>query len=126
MISEIFTAMLITSLSGSCLAAVILLARPLTKRVFGYSWHYYIWLTVLFAMLLPMRFSLPRTADITPTVPAVTQSEQTALTEQDTNIAASVPQEDTKTDLIRTGTSLSQASSTTDLILSRISGLRAQ
>ena len=104
MISEIFTAMLITSLSGSCLAAVILLARPLTKRVFGYSWHYYIWLTVLFTMLLPVRFSLPRTADIVPSVPAAVQSGQSVQTEQDTNIAASVPQEDTKTELLQTGT----------------------
>ena len=104
MISEIFTAMLITSLSGSCLAAVILLARPLTKRVFGYSWHYYIWLTVLFTMLLPVRFSLPRTADIVPSVPAAAQSGQSVQTEQDTNIAASVPQEDTKTELLQTGT----------------------
>ncbi len=37
MITEIFRALLITSLAGSCLAAVILLAKPLTQKVFGYS-----------------------------------------------------------------------------------------
>ena len=39
MLGEIFKALLITSLAGSALAAVISLLRPITKKVFGYSWH---------------------------------------------------------------------------------------
>ena len=60
MLSEIFKALLITSLAGSCLAAVITLAKPITKKVFGCSWHYYVWLAVLAVMILPVRFTLPQ------------------------------------------------------------------
>lgn len=59
MLTGLFQAMLITSLAGACLAAVITLARPVTKRVFGYAWHDYIWLAVLAVMLLPVQFRLP-------------------------------------------------------------------
>ena len=52
MIGEFFKALLITSLAGSVLAVVISLLRPITKKLFGYSWHYYIWLCVLFVMLM--------------------------------------------------------------------------
>ena len=56
MISEIFKAFLITSLAGTAFAAVISLIRPITKKAFGYSWHYYIWLCVLLVMIMPVRF----------------------------------------------------------------------
>lgn len=57
MISQVFKAILITSLAGSALTGVICLFRPITKKHFGYSWHYYIWLCVLAVMLIPVRFS---------------------------------------------------------------------
>ena len=105
MIAEIFIALLITSLAGSCLTAVILLVRPFTKKVFGYSWHYYIWLAVLFAMLLPVRFNLPQAADTVPLVSPVIQSEQPVQTEQvqNTNVAAPAPQANPETNLLQTG-----------------------
>ena len=81
MISEIFKALLITSLSGSALAIVISLLRPITKKIFGYSWHYYIWLCVLFVMLMPVRFNVnPPSAPsiVTQTV----RTQQTVVTEQ--------------------------------------------
>ncbi len=84
MLSEIFKALLITSLAGSCLAAVIALTKPLTKRIFGYSWHYYIWLAVLAVMILPVRFTLPQKAEIPPV--AAVQTAQTAETAQTTQI----------------------------------------
>ena len=58
MINEIFKTILITSFAGSALAVVISLFRPVTKKIFGYSWHYYIWLCVLFVMLIPVRFNV--------------------------------------------------------------------
>lgn len=58
MLGEIFKMFLITSLAGSVLAGIISLLRPATKRIFGYSWHYYIWLCVLFVMLVPVRFNI--------------------------------------------------------------------
>lgn len=81
MISEIFKALLITSLAGSALAVVISLFRPITKRIFGYSWHYYIWLCVLFVMLMPVRFNVNPTP--TPSITTqTTQTEQTTVSEQ--------------------------------------------
>ena len=74
--NEIFKAVFITSLAGSALAAVISLFRPITKKLFGYSWHYYIWLCVLFVMLMPVRFDVkPQTAP-----GFVTQTAQTEQT----------------------------------------------
>lgn len=75
MIGELFKALLITSLAGSVLAVVISLLRPITKKLFGYSWHYYIWLCVLFVMLMPVRFSVN-------TMPAPNIATQTVQTQQ--------------------------------------------
>ena len=81
MIGEIFKALLITSLAGSVLAIVISLLRPITKKVFGYSWHYYIWLCVLFVMLMPVRFNVKPTPAPSIT-PQTVQAEQTTVSEQ--------------------------------------------
>ena len=81
MIGELFKALLITSLAGSVLAVVISLLRPITKKIFGYSWHYYIWLCVLFVMLMPVRFNvnpMPAPNIATQTV----QTQQTVAGEQ--------------------------------------------
>ena len=80
MIGELFKALLITSLAGSVLAVVISLLRPITKKIFGYSWHYYIWLCVLFVMLMPVRFNvnpMPAPNIATQTV----QTQQTVVSE---------------------------------------------
>ncbi len=81
MIGELFKALLITSLAGSALAAVISIFRPITKKLFGYSWHYYIWLCVLFVMLMPVRFNvnpMPAPNITTQTI----QTQQEAVSEQ--------------------------------------------
>lgn len=81
MIGELFKALLITSLAGSVLAVVISLLRPITKKIFGYSWHYYIWLCVLFVMLMPVRFNvnpMPAPNIATQTI----QTQQEAVSEQ--------------------------------------------
>lgn len=76
MIGELFKALLITSLAGSVLTVVISLLRPITKKIFGYSWHYYIWLCVLFVMLMPVRFNVN-------TMPAPNIATQTIQTQQE-------------------------------------------
>lgn len=76
MIGELFKALLITSLAGSALAVVVSLLRPITKKIFGYSWHYYIWLCVLFVMLMPVRFN------VNP-MPAPNIATQTIQTQQE-------------------------------------------
>lgn len=60
MFGEIIKSLFITSLAGSVLAGILALAKPVTRRVFGYAWHYYIWLAVLIVFLLPVRISLPQ------------------------------------------------------------------
>ena len=93
MISEIFKALLITSLAGSALAVVISLLRPITKKIFGYSWHYYIWLCVLFVMLMPVRFNVNPTP--APSITSQTvQTQQTVVSKQPEtteNIAQTAP-----------------------------------
>ncbi len=91
MIAEIFTALLITSFAGACLAAVLLLARPLTKQAFGYAWHYYIWLTVLLVMLLPVHFSLPQMAGGIPLVSPEGQVKPMVQAGQGRQPASAVP-----------------------------------
>ena len=81
MIGELFKALLITSLAGSVLAVVISLLRPITKKLFGYSWHYYIWLCVLFVMLMPVRFNVNTTLAPNIATQAV-QTQQEAVSEQ--------------------------------------------
>ncbi len=54
---ELLKSVLIISLIGSCLTVAITLIKPITKKLFGYSWHYYIWLAVLVVMILPVRFT---------------------------------------------------------------------
>ncbi len=81
MIGELFKALLITSLAGSAFAVVISLLRPITKKLFGYSWHYYIWLCVLFVMLMPVRFNVNTTP--APNIATQTvQTQQTVVSEQ--------------------------------------------
>jgi len=82
LIGEIFKAILIMSLVGSVLTGIISLFRPITKKIFGYSWHYYIWLCVLFVMLIPVRFNINPT--IAPSI--ITQTAQTEQTAQQTSV----------------------------------------
>ena len=59
MLQDIFKAILVTSFIGTALTLVLTLIKPITKRWFTSSWHYYMWLVVLVVMLLPIRISLP-------------------------------------------------------------------
>lgn len=59
MLTQIFVSVLLASCAGSVLAALLFLVKPLTRKYFGAGWQYYIWLAVLVAMLLPVRFHLP-------------------------------------------------------------------
>lgn len=54
-----FEAFLLTSCIGTVLAALIMLFKPLTERIFPRSWHYYIWVSVLLVMLLPIKITPP-------------------------------------------------------------------
>ena len=53
--TEVFLSYLLTSLVGTVAALVLFLIRPLTKKWFSASWHYYVWLVVLLVMLVPLK-----------------------------------------------------------------------
>lgn len=44
------------SAAGGVLSLILLAARPLTKKRFSSGWRYYIWLSVLLAMTVPVSF----------------------------------------------------------------------
>lgn len=57
--NEVMQNILLLSAVGSILSLVLLCIKPLTKRLFSPKWQYYIWLTVLIVMVLPVKLSLP-------------------------------------------------------------------
>lgn len=59
---------LVLSLAGGVLTLLLLAAKPLTRRLFGSRWQYYIWLLVLVVMVLPVRIPLPIGAPVTVTL----------------------------------------------------------
>lgn len=96
MINEIFKTFLITSFAGSALAVVISLFRPITKKIFGYSWHYYIWLCVLFVMLIPVRFNVnPMPVQTIATQTVHTQQTQQEVVSEQGETAENIVQADT-------------------------------
>lgn len=74
---EILKNILLISAMGGVLALVLLCIKPLTKRLFSPKWQYYIWLTVLIVMVLPVKLSLPaQPVHITPAENTAVQTEQ--------------------------------------------------
>ncbi|MBE6651276.1 MAG: M56 family metallopeptidase [Ruminococcaceae bacterium] len=59
MLENIFVSVVITSLIGTVLMVVLMLLKPITRKVFPASWNYYIWVCVLAVMILPFRVTLP-------------------------------------------------------------------
>lgn len=57
--NEAIQNILLVSAVGSILALALLCIKPLTKRLFSPRWQYYIWLTALIVMVLPIKVSLP-------------------------------------------------------------------
>jgi len=66
--TQIFTALLLTSGIGTALALILTLLKPITRKVFSGGWHYYMWLIVLLVMILPVRLNLPEKPVITPPI----------------------------------------------------------
>lgn len=82
MLAQIFKSILLMSAVGGLAAVFLLCLAPITRKLFSPRWQYYIWLTVLIVMSLPVHFKVPsRTPDI-PTI----------ITEQAENIAPETSQ----------------------------------
>lgn len=60
MLETYFEGIVLTSLIGAVFALVLLALKPITQKTFSESWHYYIWLVVLVAMLIPIRIEFPK------------------------------------------------------------------
>ncbi len=76
--TEIFKMLFLMSCAGTALAAILAAVRPITKKLFSSSWHYYMWLVVLCVMVLPIRLHLPAT----PVMQSVQRESYTALNEE--------------------------------------------
>ena len=66
MLVYIFKAILITSLIGTAATLLLTIMRPITRKTFSSSWHYYMWLVVLVSMILPIRISIPEQTQAMP------------------------------------------------------------
>ena len=54
MTRQILIELVFLSLSGTVLGLLLWLLRPLTRRLFSWKWHYYIWAVVFLRLLLPV------------------------------------------------------------------------
>ena len=57
MLEYIFKAFLLTSLVGTALTLLLTAIKPITRKFLSSKWHYYLWLIVLVAMIVPFRFT---------------------------------------------------------------------
>ena len=80
MLVYIFKAILITSLIGTAATLLLTIMRPITRKTFSSSWHYYMWLVVLVSMILPIRISIPEQTQ------AVLNSEMVEVVQDETVI----------------------------------------
>lgn len=55
MLAEMFITVLIMSAIGSLLILFLLAVKPLTERIFGVRWQFYIWLSALIVMICPIK-----------------------------------------------------------------------
>ncbi len=86
MFEKIFVSVVITSLIGTLLSAVLFLLKPITRKVFSASWNYYIWVCVLAVMVIPLRVTLPQNdTGLSPQTTINVQTQQAETTE-DTQI----------------------------------------
>ncbi len=72
MIESVFKSVLVMSFVGSLLSVVLIMAKPITKKLFGFKWQYYIWYAVLGVMLLPLSVTIAADNDLTPHISAST------------------------------------------------------
>ena len=62
MLIQVFKSVLLMSIVGGVFALLWLCLKPVTRKLVSPQSQYYVWLTVLIVMILPVRFSLPQRA----------------------------------------------------------------
>ena len=85
--SELFETVLILSLFGFCITAVLLCLKPITAKKFPAKWQYYVWIAVLLTMIIPTYKLIPeqqvqKIQYMTRTETPVTDAEITEVPEQ--------------------------------------------
>ncbi len=85
--SELFETVLILSLFGFCITAILLCLKPITTKKFPAKWQYYVWIAVLFTMIIPTYKLIPeqevqKIQYMTRTETPVTEVEIADVTEQ--------------------------------------------
>lgn len=58
MTRQILIELVFLSLSGTVLGLLLWLLRPLTRKLFSWKWHYYLWLAVLLRLALPVHVDM--------------------------------------------------------------------
>lgn len=86
MLTQIFKSILIMSAVGSLLSVFWLILKPITQKFFSPRWQYYIWLTVLIVMILPVHFRVPNRV----------QNISTVIIEETKNITDEILQTDSQ------------------------------
>jgi len=85
--TELFETVLILSLFGFIITAVLLCLKPITTKKFPAKWQYYVWIAVAFTMIIPTYKLIPdrevqRIQYMTQTQAPVNKGEVTEIPEQ--------------------------------------------
>ena len=93
---EIFKTILMLSLLGGGITALLLLLKPITAKRLSAKWQYYIWLAVIVCMVFPVWKFIPK-QDAAKLIPPVTnqmtQQAQLSEIQTDTAIITDTPME---------------------------------
>lgn len=81
---EIFKTVLMLSLLGGGVTAILLILKPITSKRLPAKWQYYIWLTVIVCMSVPVWKCIPQSSFKTIISPTVVQNQQLSETEKET------------------------------------------
>lgn len=74
---ELFKTVLILSIFGFCVTALLLCLKPITAKKFPAVWQYYVWVAVLLSMIIPTYKLIPaREVQRIPLIPQNTVIEQ--------------------------------------------------
>ena len=100
--AEIFKTVVVLSIFGFVLTALLLIIKPMTSKKLPASWQYYIWVLVMLSMLIPVYKIIPSkeiykipvvpsVATESPALPNLNETEKTAQTEDAVNENAGAP-----------------------------------
>lgn len=78
---HLFLTVLIMSLCAATATAALLIISPITKRIFSPRWNYYIWLSVLMIMIIPLKLPYQTVKNI-PTVYVIQSTYKAESSEQ--------------------------------------------